>query len=433
MAKGLIKCPECGTEFEISQAVSHDMEVEVSKKYQKQIKDLEEKNRKESEEKEAELKRRLKEEKVKFDKKEKELFDQLESARKEAEGKAKKKAEERIKLELEDLKAQLKEKDNKIIEGRKQELELRKRQRDLEDREKAVELEMARKLDEEKTKIQEETLKNHEEQHRLKDAEKDKQLSDMRKQIDDLKRKAEQASQQNQGEVLELEIESLLKEEFPFDNIEEVRKGQKGGDIIQGVKTQSGRGCGKILWETKRTKTWSDSWLQKLKDDQRDAKADIAVIVSEVLPKGITQFRLIDGVWVASISSALSLALALRVVIMQVSREKQLQSGKKEKMELVFNYFTGLEFKNRVEAIVESFVAMKQDLDKEKRAMNKIWDKRDKQIERVVLNIGGMRGDIEGLAGMSLPKIEALELPSAEDKEEPEEEKQLNDLTKRIK
>jgi len=424
MAKGLIKCPECGAEFEISQAVSHDMEVEVSKKYQKQIKDLEEKTRKESEEKESESKKRLKEEKAKFDKKEKELFDQLESARKEAEEKAKKKAEEGIKLELEDLKAQLKEKDDKIGEGRKQELELRKRQRELEDREKAAELEMARKMDEERKKVQEETSKTIGEQHRLKDAEKDKQMGDMKKQIDELKRKAEQGSQQNQGEVLELEIEDMLKMEFAFDEVDPIGKGQKGGDILQTVKTQSGRECGKILWETKRTKNWSDSWLQKLKDDQRDAKADIAVLVSETLPKGMSQFRIINGVWVASISSAISLALALRVVLMQVSREKQLQSGKKEKMELVFNYLTGPEFKNRVEAIVESFVALKQDLDKEKRAMNKIWDKRDKQIERVVLNIGGMQGDVEGLAGMSLPRIETLELPGAEDKEEPEEDKQ---------
>ncbi|MDD4957347.1 MAG: DUF2130 domain-containing protein [Candidatus Omnitrophica bacterium] len=413
MSKGLIKCPECGAEFELSQAVSHDIEVEVAKKYQKQIKDLEEKASKETEVKEQELNKKLQDEREKFNKKEKELSDQIEAAKKEAEDKAKKKAEESIKLELEDLKAQLQEKDDKLAEGQKQELELRKKQRELEEREKAAELEMARKLDEERSKIKEVTLKTYEEEHRLKDAEKDKQLADMRKQIDDLKRKAEQGSQQNQGEVLELELEDMLKEEFVFDEIDPVSKGVKGGDVIQTVKTQSGRVCGKILWETKRTKTWSDKWLQKLKDDQRDAKADVAVIVSEVLPPGLTHFRQIEGVWVASLGAANSLALALRVILTKVAVEKSLQEGKAEKKELVYNYLTGPEFRNRVEAIVESFVGMKEDLDREKRAMNKIWDKREKQIERVVLNIGGMQGDIEGLAGMSLPKIEILELPEA--------------------
>lgn len=415
MSKGLIKCPECGAEFELSQAVSHDIEVEVSKKYQKQLKELEEKSRKETEDKEKELSQKLQEEKARFNKKEKELSEQIESARKEAEDKAKKKAEESIKLELEDLKSQIQEKDEKLQEGQRQELELRKKQRELEEREKAAELEIARKLDEERSRIKESTLKSYEEEHRLKDAEKDKQLTDMRKQIDDLKRKAEQGSQQNQGEVLEIELEEMLKEEFVFDEIEPVSKGVKGGDVIQTVKTQSGRICGKILWETKRTKTWSDKWLQKLKDDQRDAKADVAVIVSEVLPTGLTHFRQIDGVWVASLSAANSLALALRVILAKVAIEKSLQEGKAEKKELVYNYLTGPEFRNRVETIVESFVGMKEELDREKRAMNKIWDKREKQIERVVLNIGGMQGDIEGLAGMTLPKVEMLELPEAEE------------------
>jgi hypothetical protein len=420
MAKELIKCPKCGEEFELSQAISRDIEEAVSKKYAQKLKEQEEKAKKAADAYEAEIEKKIKAEQAKFGEREKELTAKMEAAKKELEKKAKAQAAEDMKLEFSDMKAELEEKNKKLEETRQNELALRKKQRELEEKEAAMELDMARKIDEEKAKILEESFQKYEDQHRLKDAEKDKKLEDMKKQIDDLKRKAEQASQQSQGEVLELEIENILKEEFPFDEIEEVSKGVKGGDIIQHVRSQSGRGCGKILWETKRTKTWSDSWLQKLKDDQRDAKADISVIVSEVLPKGMSQFRMIDGVWVTSISSALSLALALRVVITQVSREKQLQSGKKEKMELVYAYLTGPEFRNRVEAIVESFVAMKQDLDKERRAMNKIWDKRGKQIERVVLNIGGMQGDVEGLAGMSLPKIETLELSDGVDEEEDE-------------
>ena len=422
MAKELIKCPECGAEFELSQAISRDIEDAVSKKYALKVKEQEEKAKAAAAENEAELEKKIKAEKAKFEKKELELAAKMDAVKKELEEKAKKKAEEGTKLELEDLKAQVKEKDGKITEAQNQELELRKRQRELENREKNLELESARKLDQEKAKLQEEAQKNFAEQHRLKDAEKDKKMEGMLKQIDELKRKAEQGSQKIQGEVLELEIEGMLKDEFPFDKIEPVSSGVKGADVIQIVNTQSGKLCGKILWETKRTRSWSDKWLKKLKDDQREAKSDIAVIVSEVLPTGLTHFRQIEGVWVTSIASAQSLALALRVVLSQAAREKKLQAGKEEKMELVYNYLTGSEFRNRVEAIVESFVAMQEDLDREKRAMNKIWDKRGKQIESVILNIGGMQGDIEGVAGMTLPRVEKLELSGADEKAEDKEE-----------
>jgi Uncharacterized protein conserved in bacteria len=260
--------------------------------------------------------------------------------------------------------------------------------------------------------IAEKVARESEENHKFKDAEKDKQLAEMRTQIEELKRKAEQGSQQTQGEVLELELEHLLKEDFPFDEILPVSKGVKGGDVIQIVKTQSGRVCGKILWETKRTKSWSDGWIQKVKDDQREAKADLSVIVSEVLPKGFHHFRQIDGVWVTDIPSALSLSLALRVALIQVTKAQDIQTGKEEKMEIVYNYLTGVEFRNRVQAIVESFVAMKKDLDAEKRAITAAWSKREKQIERVVLNIAGMHGDLEGIVGGSLPAVKMLELPS---------------------
>ena len=222
----------------------------------------------------------------------------------------------------------------------------------------------------------------------------------------------EQGSQQTQGEVLELELEALLKREFPFDDIEPVSKGVRGGDILQMVKTQSGRVCGKILWEIKRTKAWSDSWIQKLKDDQRDAKAGLAVLVSEALPQGFHHFRQMDGgVWVSDVPSVVSLAIALRVVLVQVASAREFEIGKKEKMELVYTYLTGPEFKNRVSAIVEAFRAMHEDLESEKRAMQRIWERRTKQIEKVISNTSGMYGDLEGLAGNALPSIKILELP----------------------
>ena len=243
----------------------------------------------------------------------------------------------------------------------------------------------------------------------------------MRKKIEELQRKAEQGSQQMQGEVLELELEDMLKVEFPLDDIEPVAKGARGADVLQVVKNQSGRIVGKILWETKRTKNWSDSWLSKLKDDQRDAKADISVIVSEALPDGMDHFKQLSGVWVSDIASSLSLAVALRTLLVQVSRANNAQDGKNEKMEVMYNYLMGPEFRNRVEAIVESFVLMKNDLDSEKRYMQKIWSKREKQIENVVTHISGMHGDLQGIAGSSLPNIKKLELPISKEEEIEEE------------
>jgi hypothetical protein len=372
VTKETIKCPECGEVIELSEAISHDIEIRLKQQYENKI----------------------------------------EKAKKSIEEKAKKEVQESLNIKISDLNEQLEEKTKNLKEAQKQEIELRKRQRELVEKEEKLELELSRKIDAERQKIIQKTSKEFEETHRLKDAEKDKQLDDMKRQIDELKRKAEQGSQQMQGEVLELELEESLKEEFPFDVIEPVAKGVKGGDIIQTVKTQSGRICGKILWETKRTKNWSESWIQKLKDDQRDAKADLAILASESLPKGLQHFRLISGVWVTDILSAVSLALALRVVLIQVARERVTQVGKKEKMELAYNYLTGQEFRNRVEAIVESFTAMKMDLEAERRAMLKIWAKREKQMERVISNAAGMHGDLQEIAGSSLPAIKMLELPN---------------------
>jgi hypothetical protein len=372
VTKETITCPNCGEVIELSEAISHDIETRLKQRYEKEIGKIQ----------------------------------------KSLEEKAKKEAQELVNLKTSDLKEQLKEKTKNLAEAQKHELELRKKQRELEEKEEKLELELSRKIDDERQKIIEKASQGFEEKHRLKDAEKDKQLNDMKTQIDELKRKAEQGSQQMQGEVLELELEESLKEEFPFDDIEPVAKGTRGGDIIQIVKTQSGRICGKILWETKRTKTWSDSWIQKLKDDQREAKADMAILASESLPKGFHHFRQISGVWVTDILSAVSLALALRVVLIQVAREREVQVGKKEKMEIAYNYLTGQEFRNRVEAIVESFIAMKEDLEAERRAMQKIWSKREKQIERVISNTAGMHGDLQEIAGASLPAIKTLKLPA---------------------
>ncbi len=458
MTQETIKCPKCGELIKLSEAISHDIETAIKSKYEKEsetrlkeerkqleikvkkevkesvgleLTDLKEqvteKNKKleEIQKQELELRKRErqlgeKEESIakQFETHEKQLKEKWLLEKKEIEEKAKKEAEEVQKVQLADLQEQIKEKAERLEKSQKQELELRKQQRQLEEDKKAFELESSRKLDAERQKIREKVGRELGESHRLKDAEKDKQLTDMRGQIEELKRKAEQGSQKIQGEVLELELEQLLKDEFPFDEINSVSSGIRGADISHIVKTQSGQVCGKILWETKRTKSWHDKWVQKLKDDQREAKADLAVIVSETLPKGFHHFRQINGVWVTDIPSALSLGSALRAVLIQVARTRDIQTGKEEKKEIVYNYLMGIEFKNRVQAIIEGFIAMKKDLDLEKRVTTKSWAKREKQIERVIQNIAGMHGDLEGIAGPSLPAIKALELPSEETNEQ---------------
>ena len=278
-----------------------------------------------------------------------------------------------------------------------------------------MKLEVERTIDQERKRIWEEATRRISEERSLKEAEKEKQLADMRRQIEELKRKAELTSQQVQGEVQEIELESILGQQFRLDAIEPVPKGVRGADVIQRVRDDMGRLCGSIIWESKRTKAWSDGWLQKLKDDQRAAKAEIAVLVTSVLPKEVNRFGCYEGIWVADFPSAIGLATALRVSLVQLTQTCSALQGKTEKMDLIYNYLSGTAFKQRIEAIMEAFVAMKSDLDAEKRSMEKIWSKRAAQLERVIKNTAGMYGDLQGIIGSALPEVKILELPSNDD------------------
>ena len=231
----------------------------------------------------------------------------------------------------------------------------------------------------------------------------------MQRQIEDLKRRAEQGSQQLQGEVQELELEALLSAKFPRDTIQPVPKGEFGGDVLQRVIGPLGQPCGTILWESKRTKNWSDGWLPKLREDQRAAKAELAVIISQALPKEVETFECIDGVWVAHPKVALPVAMSLRQTLIEVAGARQASEGQQTKMEMVYQYLTGPRFRQRIEAIVEAFSSMKKDLDVEKKALTRQWAKREEQIERVMQATVGMYGDFQGIAGKTLQEIEGLE------------------------
>jgi hypothetical protein len=245
--------------------------------------------------------------------------------------------------------------------------------------------------------------------------EKEQTITAMQKQIEELKRKSEQGSQQLQGEVQELELENLLRAKFPFDAIDPVPKGEYGGDVMQRVVGAGGQPSGTIIWESKRTKNWSDGWLTKLREDQRTAKAEIAVLVSEALPKGVEAFDMVDGVWVTHPRAALPVAMILRQSLLEIALARQASEGQQTKTEMIYQYLTGPRFRQRVEAIVEAFSTMQEDLDKERKAIMKQWAKREEQIDRVMSATVGMYGDLQGIAGKSLQEIEGLEFPALGD------------------
>lgn len=317
--------------------------------------------------------------------------------------------------EITELQEILNQREAKLAEAQKAQAELIRKQRELDDAKRELDLTVEKRVQEGLGATREQARKEAEEQLKFKVMEKEHTIASMQKQIEELKRKAEQGSQQLQGEVQELELESLLFARFPRDTIEPVPKGEHGGDILHRVVGPLGQVCGTILWECKRTKNWSDGWLGKLREDQRAAKAEIAIIISQVLPKDVEAFDLIDHVWVAHPRVAIPVAATLRQSLVELAMARQAAEGQQTKMEMVYQYLTGPRFRHRVQAIVEAFSCMQEDLDREKKAITKQWAKREEQIDRVMQATVGMYGDLQGIAGKSLQEIEGLELKALED------------------
>ncbi len=303
----------------------------------------------------------------------------------------------------------LKQRDEKLAEAQKAQADLLRKQRELDDAKRELEVTVEKRIQEGLTVVRQQASIEAEGKLSLKVKEKEEVISSMQKQIEELKRKADQGSQQLQGEVLELELELMLRTKFPFDKIEPVPKGEHGGDILHRVVNPYGQVCGTVLWELKRTKNWSDTWLPKLREDQRTAKAEIAVIVSQILPKDVDGFETVDGVWATHPRVVLPVATILRQSLIEVASARQATQGQETKMEMVYQYLTGSRFRQRVQAIVEAFSSMQEDLDKEKKVIVKQWAKREEQIERVMQGTVGMYGDLQGIAGKSLQEIEGLE------------------------
>ncbi len=316
--------------------------------------------------------------------------------------------------EVGELQEVLKQRDEKLKEAQQAQADLLRKQRELDDAKRELDLTVEKRVQTSVEEVRQKAKQEAEEGLKLKVAEKEEQISSMQRQIDDLKRKAEQGSQQLQGEVLELELETTLSTKFPLDSIEPVAKGEFGGDVLQRVVGPMGQPCGAILWESKRTKNWSDGWLPKLRDDQRAAKAEVAVLVSNAVPKDIDTFGQMDGVWITQPRFAMPLVIALRQSLIEVANTRQAQEGQETKMELVYQYLTGPKFRHRVEAIVEKFSDMQADLDRERKTMTRLWAKREAQIQGVIESTVGMYGDLQGIAGRALQEIEGLEIPLIE-------------------
>lgn len=307
-----------------------------------------------------------------------------------------------------DLAAQVKEQQAKLDTAAANELALRRAQREVEESKRTLELDIARKLDAERSRIKDEAAAGLSEEHRLKQGEWDKQRSDMEALIGELRRKAEQGSQQAQGESFELSVESALRQAFPGDEVVPVEKGVSGADLALKVKAR-GAVVGTIIFELKRTKSFSPGWLPKLRDDARAAKAELAVLITTVLPEEVKHVGQVDGVWLSSTTAFLGLTQALRASLVEIAQAKVAQAGRKDKAEEVFDYVHGVEFRGRVEALVEAFVSMKEGIETERRAFEKIWSRREKETQRAMTAAAGMWGDLQGL-GAPLKAIPQLSL-----------------------
>lgn len=320
--------------------------------------------------------------------------------------------------EISELKEVLLQRDAKLAEAQAAQAELLRKQRELDDAKRELELSVEKRVQESLASIREQAKKEAEDSLRLKVSEKEEQILSMQRQIEELRRRAEQGSQQLQGEVLELQLETLLANRFPLDILEPVAKGEFGGDVLQRVIGPAGQACGAILWETKRTKNWSEGWLPKLRGDQRAAKAELALLVSEVLPKNVESFELVDGVWITHPRYTIPVASVLRQSLIELAAARLSQDGQLTKTELVYQYLTGPRFRHRVEAIVERFSEMQDDLNRERKATMRLWAKREAQIQGVIDSTVGMYGDLQGIAGRAMQEIPALETPLIESKEE---------------
>jgi hypothetical protein len=410
-----IKCPNCGTNIDVTNILSHQLEVEYQAKYQAQIQSEQAKM--------TELVEKLREEKLAFDEKKKrenELFhERLESSIKEERSKI----EEKLKLKItqeqseqfDALQKELNEKSAQVSELNKTKAEVERLKREKEEAQSIAQLAAETKMNELLQLETEKIKKLVEDNNELKIKELQKKLDDQKTLTEEMKRKQEQGSMQLQGEVQELAIEEWLGAQFPLDTIEEIKKGARGGDCIQIVNTRNDQNCGKIYYESKRTKDFQPGWIAKFKADMREKGADIGVLVTEAMPSDLQRMGMKDGVYVCTYEEFKGLSGVLRETVIQVHAALGSQVNRGDKMHMLYDFLTSNNFRMQVEAIVEGFTSMKNGLETEKRSMQRIWKEREKQIEKVIMNTIDMHASIRGIAGNAIQSVRALELPGESD------------------
>lgn len=397
MELSTIKCPACGHEFPITEIIKGEIERQKADLREQFVKEKEKLNK-------------LKED---FEKQKSTLKIQLEE---ELAKKNKEWQEQQLKLmksqtqtEVEALKKILSENEKIIGEAKKKELELMQLQRELKDTKENIEVEMAKRKLQWQEELEKKIRSKAEEEYQLKMKEMELTMESQKKLIDELKKKAEQGSMQLQGEAMEMALEEVLKSSFPIDTINEVPKGVRGADCIQTVKNSLGQECGKIVYESKRTKNFANEWLDKLKDDTRALGADIAVLVTEALPKDMNTFGFVNGIWICQFKDLVPLAFALRDRLIHVHEALKSSENKGEKMNMLYHYLTGNEFRQQIEAITEGFMKLKEGIAKERAMMEKQWKEREKQIEKIFLNTTHMYGSIKAIAGNAVGSVKYLD------------------------
>lgn len=401
-----IKCPKCGHEFPVGNAFLTQAEEKIKLEYQQKIAEQAEDYNSQK------LKLEVEREEFESLKKQQDAIIQTKLQERLSEETIiiKKSTDEEYKQKIAMLEEENEKKKKENRELKSKELELLKKEKDLKEKQEEMQLDIERQILEKREEIASEVIKKEQDKYALKFKEYEKQLGDQKQLIEEMKRKAEQGSMQMQGEVQELALEDILKSLYPFDRIEPVSKGLRGADVIQTIVNPLQQICGKIIYESKRTKAFSDNWIEKLKEDQREQQSDLAVIVTETYPKDMTHFFRKDGVWICSYQEVEGITFVLRELLLQTHSIKSAQENKGDKMELLYHYLTSEDFRHRVEAIVEGFSEMKSEMDKEKRAMERIWKEREKQLEKVIHNTIDMYGSIRGIAGNAIGTIQALEL-----------------------
>lgn len=420
-----IKCPKCGHMFPMGEAVSEDYKRELREQMMAYKREKEKELQKQKEElvnRETQLQQLLQKQQVDFEQK---LTEEKRNLQQSVEASLRKRIGADFENKLRMLEANNLEQEEKLKLARQKELEFLQKERELNTKEVELELSLQRTLHAEREKLtneirtaEEQKIAARETEYQLRMKELETQLDTQKKLAAEMTRKAEQGSMQLQGESQELLLEEVLKESFPFDIIEEVGKGVEGADCILIIRNSLGNECGKIIFESKRAKSWNNVWVEKLKKDMRLKQADLAVLVSQAFPKGMNCFGERDGVWICSFQEVLSLTAALRNAIVRIAETRKSEENKGEKMQMLYNYLIGIEFRQHIEAIVEGFVAMKQSIIREKIQMEKIWKEREKQLEKVLLNTSGMYGSIKGIAGASVNTIPLLESPEFDEEDD---------------